>query len=186
MQPAESTKPYIYYEQIINGLVSVPKKIQDYLGEAILVRNEKQRIEMEKQKEEAEAKKRLSLVEEENPQVEESSSGNNNSLFKLPLFGWFSSNSPQADKPATDPESSSEKSADKDPSSEDVERSAEKDPSSEDVERSAEKDPSSEDVEKSADQSLSSEKEPSSEASSSLGQKTLEKCDIRKWNSKLE
>lgn len=170
MQPAESTKPYIYYEQIINGLVNVPKKFQEYLGEAILVRNEKQRIEMEKQKEEAEAKKRLSLVEEENPQVEESSSGNNNSLFKLPLFGWFSSNSPQADKPATDQESSSE----------DVERSADQALSSE---RSAEK------VSSSADQSLSSEKEPSSdvqEASSSLGQKTLEKCDIRKWNSKLE
>ena len=170
----QSTKPYIYYEQIINGLVNVPKKIQEYLGEAILVRNEKQRIEMEKQKEEAEAK-RLSLVEEEEPKEENTTSSN--SLFKLPLFGWFSS-----DKQATD------KQADKEPSPEDVEKRLDQEPPSEDVEKIADQEPASEDVEKSLDQEPASEdvekiadKEPSVQEP-----KTLEKCDIRKWTSKLE
>ena len=171
----QSTKPYIYYEQIINGLVNVPKKIQEYLGEAILVRNEKQRIEMEKQKEEAEAK-RLSLVEEE-PQGENTTSSN--SLFKLPLFGWFSSDKQATDKQATDKQAT-DKQADQESSSDDVEKSSDQEPSSEDVEKSAGKEPSPEDVERSAD------KEPASEEAPVQEQKTLEKCDIRKWTSKLE
>ena len=83
MQTVESTKPYLYYEQIINGLVSIPKRFQTYLGNAILVRNEQHRIELEKQKV-AEAE-RLALEEEKGPT--DTSKG----LFRLPLFGWFSS-----------------------------------------------------------------------------------------------
>lgn len=83
-QTAESTKPYLYYEQIINGLVSVPKRIQTYLGDAILVRNEQQRIE--KEKEEQERRKQTLAIENE---PASSSSANDGGFFKLPLFGWF-------------------------------------------------------------------------------------------------
>lgn len=83
MQIVESTKPYLYYEQIINGLVSIPKRFQTYLGNAILVKNEQHRIELEKQKV-AEAE-RLTLEEEQGQP--DTSKG----LFRLPLFGWFSS-----------------------------------------------------------------------------------------------
>ena len=83
MQTVESTKPYLYYEQIINGLVSIPKRFQTYLGNAILVRNEQHRIELENQNV-AEAE-RLA-IEEEKGQTDTSKG-----LFRLPLFGWFSS-----------------------------------------------------------------------------------------------
>ena len=81
MQIVESTKPYLYYEQIINGLVSIPKRFQTYLGNAILVKNEQHRIELEKQK----VAERLTLEEEQGQP--DTSKG----LFRLPLFGWFSS-----------------------------------------------------------------------------------------------
>ena len=92
MQIEESTKPYLYYEQIINGLFVIPKRIQTYLGNAILVRNEQHRIELEKQKK-ADAIN-LSIVEEK----EETDT--NEGLFKLPLFGWFSSSNNKVEAPA--------------------------------------------------------------------------------------
>jgi len=156
-QPAESTKPYLYYEQIINGLVSVPKKIQEYLGEAILVRNEKQRIEMEKQKQEDEAK-RLSLVEEEKPQEEENASSNN-SLFKLPLFGWFSSNKKTEDeeKPVDREEPYREDDVDKPmmdrrkPFPEDVDKSMDREPFPKVIDKTMDREPFPKDIDKTMD-----------------------------------
>jgi hypothetical protein len=82
MQTAESTKPYLYYEQIINGLVGIPKRISTYLGHAILVRNEQHRLELEKQRQ---------LETTRLPIDVEKDSSDNKGLFKLPLFGWLSS-----------------------------------------------------------------------------------------------
>ena len=82
MQTSESTKPYLYYEQIINGLVGIPKRISTYLGHAILVRNEQHRLELEKQRQ---------LETTRLPIEVEEDKSDNKGLFKLPLFGWLSS-----------------------------------------------------------------------------------------------
>jgi hypothetical protein len=42
-----STKPYLYFEQIMNGIVSIPESVQDKLKNVMLVRQE----ELQKQKE---------------------------------------------------------------------------------------------------------------------------------------
>ena len=81
MQSEESTKPYLYYEQIINGIVSIPKRIQSFISDAILVKNEQHRIELEKQKQALTT--RLSIEDEDDKSGDKG-------LFKLPLFGWFS------------------------------------------------------------------------------------------------
>ena len=41
-----STKPYLYFEQIMNGIVSIPESVQDKLKNVMLVRQE----ELQKQK----------------------------------------------------------------------------------------------------------------------------------------
>ncbi len=81
MQSEESTKPYLYYEQIINGIVSIPKRIQSIISDAILVKNEQHRVELEKQKQALTT--RLSIEDEDDKSGDKG-------LFKLPLFGWFS------------------------------------------------------------------------------------------------
>ena len=82
MHTAESTKPYLYYEQIINGLVGIPKRISSYLGDAILVRNEQHRLELEKQRQLKTTRLPIDVGDD---------SSDNKGLFKLPLFGWLSS-----------------------------------------------------------------------------------------------
>jgi hypothetical protein len=151
----ESTKPYLYYEQIINGLVSIPKRIQTYLSDKILVRNEQHRLELEKQKQ-SEAE-RLSLEEENQP----SSSG----LFQSPLFGWLSENKENTTTPG---ENESILESAKDSVSEFLEDIEKKDSESNEVGQNEEEDKSS-----------SSEENPSSEdkRNSSL----REKCKIRDW-----
>ena len=81
MQEELSTRPYLFYEQIINGITDIPKRIQTYLGNVILVKNEEHRIELEKQKE-IEKQKSLEIPLEDDGQ--DKSTG----WFKLPLFGW--------------------------------------------------------------------------------------------------
>ena len=72
----ESTRPYLYFENIINGITAIPKNIQGYLGNVILVRNEEQRIERERQKQ-------LELLS-----PPEADTGG----FKIPFYDWFTSN----------------------------------------------------------------------------------------------
>jgi hypothetical protein len=74
MQEEQSTKPYLYFENIINGITDIPKRIQSYLGHAILVRNEEQRIAMEQQKQN----------DTLSPPVTADSGG-----FKIPFLNWF-------------------------------------------------------------------------------------------------
>jgi len=93
-----STKPYLYYEQIINGLVDVPNRIQKYLGDAIVLKNEQRRAAAEQ--EEAKA------LEIEPPP--EDAGSNNAGLFKFPLFGWLSSFTTKEPKQESESESDNE------------------------------------------------------------------------------
>ena len=71
-----STKPYVYYEQIINGLFNIPKNIQSYLGNVILVKNERDRANL------ANEKSQIAALPHED--------GVTKSTFGSSLFGWFS------------------------------------------------------------------------------------------------
>ncbi len=48
MSKEESTKPYLYFEQIMNGIVSIPESVQNKLQNVMLVRQQ----ELTKEKEE--------------------------------------------------------------------------------------------------------------------------------------
>ena len=66
----ESTKPYVYYERILNGILEIPVSIKQKLDHLILIKNEEQRVEEERQKEaeeqqQKEAQEREAEVEEE-------------------------------------------------------------------------------------------------------------------------
>jgi hypothetical protein len=93
-----STKPYLYYEQIINGLVDVPKRIQKYLGDAIVLKNEQRRAAAEQ--------KEAKALEIEPPP--EDTGSNNTGLFKFPLFGWLSSLTTKEPKQESESESDNE------------------------------------------------------------------------------
>jgi len=93
-----STKPYLYYEQIINGLVDVPKRIQKYLGDAIVLKNEQRRAAAEQ--------KEAKALEIEPPP--EDAGSNNTGLFKFPLFGWLSSLTTKEPKQESESESDNE------------------------------------------------------------------------------
>jgi len=54
-----STKPYLYFEQIMNGIVSIPESVQDKLKNVMLVRQEELQKQEELRKQEQE--------QEENP-----------------------------------------------------------------------------------------------------------------------
>ena len=73
----ESTKPYLYYEQIINGLINIPSTIHSYLGNVNLIRNNEQRANLENVNSTVAAPL---PTEQGNPAV------------SSPLFGWFSKN----------------------------------------------------------------------------------------------
>jgi hypothetical protein len=75
-----STKPYVYYEQIINGLFNIPKNIQSYLGNVILVKNERDRANL------ANEKSQIAALPHED--------GVTKSTFGSSLFGWFSKTTP--------------------------------------------------------------------------------------------
>ena len=81
----ESTRPYLYFENIINGITAIPKNIQGYLGNVILVRNEEQRIERERQKQ-------LEILS-----PPEADTGG----FKIPFSDWFTSNKVVANTSST-------------------------------------------------------------------------------------
>jgi hypothetical protein len=93
-----STKPYLYYEQIINGLVDVPKRIQKYLGDAIVLKNEQRRAAAEQ--------KEAKALEIEPPP--EDTVSNNTGLFKFPMFGWLSSLTTKEPKQESESESDNE------------------------------------------------------------------------------
>ena len=61
----ESTKPYVYYERILNGISEIPESIKQKLEHIILIKNENKLIE-EQQQREAEEKR----LEEEHQQKE--------------------------------------------------------------------------------------------------------------------
>ena len=184
MQTAESTKPYLYYEQIINGLVGIPKRISSYLGHAILVRNEQHRLELEKQRQLESI--RLPI------EVEEDKS-DNKGLFKMPLFGWLSSGDK---KDQEDLPRDVEETPLKEALPEDVENSTLKEASTKDVEEAPFEKTLPKDVEESPlEESLSKDlgenslKESMSEdVVGSPLKEALQKdvvsrqCNIRKWN----
>ena len=62
----ESTKPYVYYERILNGISEIPESIKQKLEHIILIKNENKRIEEEQQQKEAKEKR----IEEEQQQKE--------------------------------------------------------------------------------------------------------------------
>ena len=62
----ESTKPYVYYERILNGISEIPESIKQKLEHIILIKNENKLIE-EQQQREAEEKR----VEEERQKEKE-------------------------------------------------------------------------------------------------------------------
>jgi len=67
----ESTKPYVYYERILNGISEIPESIKQKLDHLILIKNENNRIE-EAEKKEAEEREAEQRVEEaEEQRVEE-------------------------------------------------------------------------------------------------------------------
>ena len=72
-----STKPYLYYEQIINGLINIPSTIHSYLGNVNLIRNNEQRANLENVN---------STVAAPLPTEQ------GNAAVSSPLFGWFSKN----------------------------------------------------------------------------------------------
>ena len=96
-----STKPYLYYEQIINGLFNIPKNIQSYLWNVILVKNEGDRANLDKQK----------IFVAPLP-IEQD---NNQTTLGSSLFGWFSKTTAEAPPPVdSDSESPSETSVSSD------------------------------------------------------------------------
>ena len=211
MQSEESTKPYLYYEQIINGIVSIPKRIQSFISDAILVKNEQHRIELEKQKQALTT--RLSIEDEDDKSGDKG-------LFKLPLFGWFSfgdkkDQSNDAGKTLEQEVSSNDagKTLEQEVSSNDAGITLEQEVSSNDAGITLEQEVSSDDAGKSLEQEVSSDdagKTLEQEVSSDDAGKTLEQevssddtgktldqapptilavkdvspshCNIRKWN----
>jgi hypothetical protein len=70
----ESTKPYVYYERILNGISEIPESIKQKLDHLILIKNENNRIEEaeKKEAEEREAEEREAKEKEaEEQRVEE-------------------------------------------------------------------------------------------------------------------
>jgi hypothetical protein len=185
-----STKPYLYYEQIINGLVDVPKRIQKYLGDAIILKNEQRKAAAEQQE-----AKSLSLEIEPPP---EDAGANNTGLFKFPLFGWLSSLTAKA------PEQESDKKPDESAFNREESTLFEKEPSEKALIEEPtlfEKEPSEKDLsEKDLSEKASSEKDLSERASSESSEKTPSEeslsaktpseertCNIRNWQKlKLE
>jgi hypothetical protein len=73
-----STKPYLYFEQIMNGIVSIPESVQNKLQNVMLVRQQ----ELTKQKEETPSTSWFGSNDEEKPST-----------------SWFGSN--DEEKPST-------------------------------------------------------------------------------------
>jgi hypothetical protein len=161
-----STKPYLYYEQIINGLVDVPKRIQKYVGDAIILKNEQRKAAAEK-----------TLEVEPPPEDAES---NNTGLFKFPLFGWLSSLS--AKKTDSDSESNSEKEVEATPEDSSLSNEQQSDSTLSQNTMSSEKTPSEEAMsEKTPSEETLSEKTPSEEAKSERTPSEERTCNIRNW-----
>ena len=69
----ESTKPYVYYERILNGISEIPESIKQKLDHLILIKNENNRIEEAEQKEteEREAEEQKEAEEQREAQEKE-------------------------------------------------------------------------------------------------------------------
>jgi hypothetical protein len=102
----ESTKPYLYFEQIMNGIVSVPESVKAKLSNVLLVR--RQQLEKNREQEQTETEKssitswfsspesssRETDVDEE-PEEEKS---------KFSIASWFSSNNKESEESDKDSE----------------------------------------------------------------------------------
>jgi hypothetical protein len=156
-------------------LVDVPKRIQKYLGDAIILKNEQRKAAAEQQ----EAKSQ-SLEIEPPP---EDAGANNTGLFKFPLFGWLSSLTAKAPEQESDkkPDESvvnSDESTlfEKEPSEKALMEEPtlfEKEPSEKDLSEKTSSESSEKDLSESSEKDLSesSEKTPSEERT----------CNIRNW-----
>jgi hypothetical protein len=94
----ESTKPYLYFEQIMNGIVSVPESVKAKLSNVLLVR----RQELEKNREQEKSSitswfsSPVASSREEPEKTEEKS--------KFSIASWFSSSNSEPDKDSKEPE----------------------------------------------------------------------------------
>ncbi len=188
-----STKPYLYYEQIINGLVDVPKRVQKYLGDAIVLKNEQRKaaeVEQEKVNEQ-----RLDI--EQPP--DDTGSKNISSLFKFPLFGWFSSNTTtKAPEQPSESESESDKEVEVPLFGQEEPKVSEKEPYEKEMsdKEMSDKEPSNKEMsDKEPSNKEMSEKEPSdndylseksvnedlSEKEASDLTNEVKNCNIRNW-----
>lgn len=89
----ESTKPYLYFEQIMNGIVSVPESVKAKLSNVLLVR----RQELEKNREQKQTETENSSItswfsspvnkSDEEPEKEKS---------KFSIASWFSSSNKES------------------------------------------------------------------------------------------
>jgi hypothetical protein len=184
MQTAESTKPYLYYEQIINGLVGIPKRISTYLGHAILVRNEQHRLELEKQRQ---------LETTRLPIDVEKDSSDNKGLFKLPLFGWLSSGDKKVqeelpkDVEETPLKEVLPKDVEETPLKEALPKDVEETPLNEVLPKDVEETSLKEDLPKEVEETLLKEASPKDVEETPLKEALsndvlLRQCNIRKWN----
>ncbi len=87
---SESTKPYLYFERIMNGIVSIPESVQQKLSNVMLVR----RDELLKQQEQER------LMQQEQEQLMQQEEPEQKSIFS----SWMKSE-PQP-QPEPEPESS--------------------------------------------------------------------------------
>ena len=90
MEKEESTKPYVYYERILNGIVEIPKTIQDKMANIILIKNQKKMEEQQKEMEEQQQK-------ENQPRLFDSKPEEKSEPEEKP--GFFESIFPKEEKP---------------------------------------------------------------------------------------
>lgn len=80
MSEPESTKPYLYFERIMNGIVSIPESVQQKLSNVMLVRQNELQKQREEQKEHEEQKQKEEEVEE-----------------KSSILSWFNKSEPESE-----------------------------------------------------------------------------------------
>jgi hypothetical protein len=98
----ESTKPYLYFEQIMNGIVSVPESVKAKLSNVLLVRRQQLEKNREQEKTETETEKSsitswfsspeassLETNVDEEPEKEKS---------KFSIASWFSSSNKESEE----------------------------------------------------------------------------------------
>jgi len=88
-----STKPYLYFEQIMNGIVSIPESVQNKLQNVMLVRQQ----ELAKPKDESTSL--FGSNKEEQPST--SWFGSDNKEEEKPSTSWFGSDNKEEEKPST-------------------------------------------------------------------------------------